>query len=149
MRRRGHSKGLTLVEVLIATAILAYALCAVLATYVSCFNLISTSKDINIATNAMQGLMEQIRNAPFTQIVDDYDLLNFTVNNLPANRGVVYVDDTDPELLKVTISVCWTQNRRVIGEDKNLNGIPEATEDLNHNNMIDSPAQLVTLIANR
>lgn len=142
-------KGVTLVEMLLAAVILAYAVCGILALHVSCFDLVSTSKNISIAVNASQGLMEEIRNASFPQIFDNYNNLNFTVNTMSSNRGVVYVDDTDPELLRVTISVCWNQRNRIIGEDRNLNGALEAGEDANNNGVIDSPAQLVTLVANR
>lgn len=142
-------KGVTLVEMLLAAAILAYTVCGMLALYAGCFDLISTSKNTSIAINAAQGLMEEIRNAPFPQIIDDYDNINFTVNTMPSNRGVVYVDDTDPELLRITISVCWNQRNRIIGEDRNLNGVLEAGEDANSNSVIDSPVQLVTLVANR
>ena len=68
---------------------------------------------------------------------------------MPSNRGVVYVDDTDPELLRVTISVCWNQKNRIFGEDKNLNGVLDAGEDKNNNGIIDSPVQIITLVANR
>ena len=142
-------KGVTLVEMLLAATILAYAVCAILAMYASCFDLMSTSKNISIATNASQGLMEEMRNSTFQGIFDNYNGLNFTVNAMPSNRGVVYVDDTDPELLRITISVCWNQRSRIIGEDKNLNGVLDAGEDANNNSIIDSPVQLITLVANR
>lgn len=111
LRKAGYEskRGFILAEVLLAAAIAAYALCGILAMYIYCYDLVSTSKNISIATNAAQGLMEEIRNASFSQVFDDYDQLNFVVNNMPANRGVVYVDDNDPELLCVTISVCWRQ----------------------------------------
>ena len=146
---RLSSCGFTLMEVLLAAAILASAISAILMTYYSCFVLISTSKNINITANAAMGLMEEIRSSAFPRIVDDYNGLNFIVNNIPQSRGVVYVDDTNPELLQVTISVCWRQGNRVIGEDTNLNGQLDAGEVDNGNNIIDSPVQLVTIIANR
>ena len=137
-------------EMLLAVAILAYILCGMLAMYISCFDLISTSRNMSIATNAAEGLMEQIRSYNFTQIASDYDQLTFTVNGLPAqNMGVVYVNDTNPELLQVTISVCWRQKGRIIGEDTNLNGVLNGAEDVNGNNIIDSPVELVSLIVNR
>lgn len=150
-------KSFTLVEMLLATVIIAIALCGILAAYVGCFGLFAVSKNVSIAANAAQGLMEQIRNTSLSQIIDNYADLNFTVNNIPLNRGVVYVCDDpsccsvcNPELLQVTISVCWTQSNRVFGEDKNLNGLLDAGEDLSpYNNIIDSPVQLVTLVANR
>jgi hypothetical protein len=94
-------------------------------------------------------LAEEMRNSAFNRIVDDYSGLNFIVNDIPQSRGVVYVDDTNPELLQVTISVCWRQGNRVIGEDTNLNGQLDAGEVDNGNNIIDSPVQIVTIIANR
>ncbi|HTZ11631.1 MAG TPA: hypothetical protein VMD04_04575 [Candidatus Margulisiibacteriota bacterium] len=143
-------KSFTLMEMLLAVAILAYILCGMLAMYISCFDLISTSRNMSIATNAAEGLMEQIRSYNFTQIASDYDQLTFTVNGLPAqNMGVVYVNDTNPELLQVTISVCWRQKGRIIGEDTNLNGVLNGAEDVNGNNIIDSPVELVSLIVNR
>jgi len=142
-------KGFTLVEMLLAATIFAYTVCGLLALYINCFGLVSISKNISIATNASQGLMEEIRNTPFPQISDNYNNLNFTVNTMPSNMGVVYVDDTDPELLRVTISVCWNQKSRIIGEDRNLNGVLDSGEDTNNNGIIDSPVQIITLVANR
>jgi len=52
-------------------------------------------------------------------------------------------------LLQATVSVCWRQKNRVIGEDKNLNGALDAGEDANGNKIIDSPVELTTLIVNR
>jgi prepilin-type N-terminal cleavage/methylation domain-containing protein len=143
------NKGFTLFEILLAMAILAFALCSILVTYVSCLTLIETSKNVNIATNACLGLLEEIRSDAFPRIIDDYNGVNFTVNEIPSSMGVVYVDDTNPELLQVTISVCWRQGKRVMGEDADLNGVLDAGEDENGNGIIDSPVELVTLIANR
>jgi hypothetical protein len=128
---------------------LALALVAILETYISCLVLIATSKNVNITTNAALGLMEEVRSSAFTRIIDDYHGLNFIVNEIPTSRGVVYVDDTNPELLEVTTSVCWRQGNRVIGEDRDLDGVLDAGEDKNGNGIIDSPVELVTRIANR
>ena len=94
-------------------------------------------------------LMEEIRTSAFTRIVDDYSGVNFLVNALPQSRGVVYINDDNSELLEVTIVVCWRQGDRVIGADKNLNGLLDAGEQDNGDGIIDSPVQLVTRIANR
>jgi hypothetical protein len=142
-------KGFSLAEMLLAAAIAAFALSGILATYATCFYLIMTSKNVSIATGAAQGLIEEIRNTPFPQIIDNYSNLNFIVNDIPSSRGVVYIDDTNPELLKVIISVCWRQGTIIMGEDKNLNGVLNAGEDANGNGIIDSPVELSTLISNR
>jgi prepilin-type N-terminal cleavage/methylation domain-containing protein len=147
MNKNNH--GFTLAEILVAVGIMAFALCGLLQMFSSCSILVSLSKNTNIATNAALGIMEQIRTSTFARIYDDYDGLNFIANEIPASRGVVYVDNSNLELLKVTISVCWRQGNRMIGEDTNLNGTLDAGEDANNNGIIDSPVQLVTLIANR
>jgi hypothetical protein len=142
-------KGFALAEVLLATAIAAFAVCGILLMYIAAMDLIRTSKNASIATSAAQGLIEEIRNAPFPQIVTDYNRLKFSVNGIPSSSGIVYVEDTDPEFLLVTISVCWRQGIRIIGEDINLNGELDIGEDANGNGMIDSTVELVTQVANR
>ena len=144
-------KGFTLAEVLIAAMVVAIALCGLIATYVGCFNTIAVSKNTNIAMNYAQGLMEQIRNTPFPQIPNfayAAAVPIFTQLGILSST-IVYVDNTNPELLRVTISVCWKQKNRVFGEDNNLNGVLNAGEDTNGNGIIDSPAEIVALIANR
>ncbi|PIP19001.1 MAG: hypothetical protein COT38_00965 [Candidatus Omnitrophica bacterium CG08_land_8_20_14_0_20_41_16] len=143
--------GFSLVEVLMATAILAFALVGILGTYVTCLVLVTTSKNVNAATNAAQGVIEEIRSTPFTQVIADYNGMTFVVNDIPSSVGVVYVDDTaNSELLDVTVSVCWRQGNKVIGEDTNLNGVLDVGEDtIIANNIIDSTVELVTQVANR
>ena len=142
-------KGFALPEMLLAAFIASFALCGILLTYITCMDSIRTSKSASIATGAAQGLIEEIRSAPFPQIVTNYDRLGFIVNGITNSRGIVYVDDSDPEFLQVTVSVCWRQANRIIGEDLNLNGALDVGEDTNGNNIIDSTVELVTQVANR
>ena len=141
--------GFTLIEILFTIGILAFTICGLLVSYTSAMVLTATSKNINIATNAAVGLLEQMRTDSFSNIVHDYDGLVFSVNAIPSSTGVVVVDNTNPELLQVTISICWRQGNRIIGEDTNLNGVLDTGEDTNGNGIIDSPVQLVAQIANR
>ncbi|MFA5275740.1 MAG: prepilin-type N-terminal cleavage/methylation domain-containing protein [Candidatus Omnitrophota bacterium] len=143
---RVSKKGFTMMEVMLAVAIAALTLCGILLTYATCFNLIKTSKNVSIAASAARGLMDEIRNTPFHSI-RDYNNITFDVDNMPQNKGVVYVDETNPELLKVTISVSWKQGNKVIGEDTNFNGLVDAGESTDA--ILDSPVELVTLISNR
>ncbi len=148
-KRSTFSKGFSLAEILIAIIILIVAISSILMTYIACFVLIDTVKNVNIATTAAQGLIEEMRSTPFTQIYDNYNGLVFTLNDIPQSRGIIYVDDTNPELLQVTVSVCWKHRNRVIGEDRDLDGVLDSGEDANSNGIIDSPVQLKTRIANR
>ncbi len=89
--------------------------------------------------------MELIKNTTFNQIKATYNGTTFTINNLNG-MGVSYVDDSNPDLLKVTVTVCWRQkNGMVIGEDKDLDGVIDAGESSDA--ILDSPVQLVTYIA--
>ena len=142
-------KGFVLPEVLLATIIAAFAVCGLLLMYIAAMDSIKTSKNASIATSAAQGLIEEIRNTPFPDIVTDYNQLIFSVNNIPFSSGIVYIDDANPEFLLVTVSVCWRQGNRIIGEDSNLNGALDAGEDKNGNGIIDSTVELVTQVANR
>ncbi|MBP7217130.1 MAG: prepilin-type N-terminal cleavage/methylation domain-containing protein [Candidatus Omnitrophica bacterium] len=143
-------QGFTLIEVMFAVGVLALVLCGIIALLVHCFVFVSISKSSNIAMSALLGLSEEIRSSSFAQIAETYDGLNFSVNDLAgSNRGVISVNDTNPEFLQVYMSVCWVQGNRVIGEDKNLNGSLDPGEDENGNNMIDSSVSLMTRIVNR
>lgn len=145
---RNRQSAFTLLEILLAAAILTFAICAILAAYIACIVLAADSKNINISTNAALSMAEEVRSSAFTRIVDDYNGLNFILNDLPSSRGVVYVDDTNPELLQVTISICWRQDNRIVGEDQDLDGVLDGGEDRNGNGIIDSPVQVVTQITN-
>ncbi len=147
--KRPTNKGFALPEMLLAALITSFAICGILLTYITCADLVKSSRNVSIATSAAQGLIEEIRSTPFPQIIDEYNGLTFTVNGITPSRGIVYVDDTNPEFLLVTVSVCWRQNNRVIGEDTNLNGALDAGEDINGNGMINSTVELVTQVANR
>lgn len=153
IRNKTKKSGFTLVEVLVTTAILAVAICGVLLVYTSCSTLIVTSRDSNIAMSAAMQIMEDIKADPFDQIAGDYNGMKFTVAGLPANKseGFVYVNNTagSSEFLTVTVSVCWKQGNRVIGEDTNWNWHLDAGEDKDGDGMIDSPVELVTRIVNR
>lgn len=128
-------KGFTLPEVMLATIIAAFAICGILLMYITAMDLIRSSKNVSIATSAAQGVIEEIRNftVPFKCIPEDYGVpatmpacpvggynnCNFTVNNIPSSRGVVYVTDDSPvlgslDLLRVTVSVNWRQPGRAV-----------------------------------
>jgi len=101
-------------ELVLASLIAAFAICGILLTYVTCVDLIRTSKNASVATSAAQGLVEEIRSTPFPQIIARYNQLSFIVNGIPGSNGIVNVDDTDPELLLVTVRISWQQGTRTV-----------------------------------
>lgn len=162
VRNRGNflsPKAFTLMELMIAALILALALVGLLGSYISCMQLTEIMKNTSIAMNAVQAKAEEIveqSQRPLTEL-HNFDTLKADFNQVtftPARLngiGVSYVNDTNPNLLVVTVSLSWRQSRgMVIGEDKNLNGQWDSGEDtLIVNNILDSPAEVVTYIAKR
>jgi len=158
-------EGFTLVELMIAATIMIVAMAGLLGAYVLCFNLNETAKNLTLATAAVQEEIETIRNWPFSTIAnapaDDnpgFQGAVFNAAGLPAGSAVgsVRIDDSDPDLLKITVSVSWRQRGgRIIGEDNGrgggiaLNGRLDGTEDVDGDNVIDSPACIEVLMANR
>lgn len=97
-----------------------------------------------------QERLEEIRNHNFYRIYSDYDNTTFEVTGIEEAKGRVDVDNTDPDLLKITVTICWKQvGGRIIGEDLNLDGDLDTGEDSNGNEQLDSPVQIVTLMAKR
>ncbi len=150
--------GFTLVELMIAVAILAIILLGLLAVFTSCFKLNETSRNLTVAINGAQKKIEEIRNSTFSSVYSIYNGAAFEVDGLDNSdsEGSIMVDNTNPALLEVTVTVCWRQKGgRIIGEDNGggggiaLDGKLNGTEDTNVNNILDSPAQIVTLMTRR
>lgn len=151
--------GFTFIELMIATMILVIALAGLLAAYQGCFVLAETARNLTASLNSAQAKMEEMRDYTFSQIATDYGqggLLNiFPSAGLDENRkGKIYIQDVsnplDGSLLQVRVVVCWQDHGgRVVGEDSNLNGSLDAGEDTDGDNEIDSPCELITLMAQR
>lgn len=62
----------------------------------------------------------------------------------------ISVTDVDNYVKNVRIAVCWKgKGGRLVGEDLNLNGTLDASEDLNANNLIDSACVISSAVARR
>ncbi|MBF0521468.1 MAG: prepilin-type N-terminal cleavage/methylation domain-containing protein [Candidatus Omnitrophica bacterium] len=147
--KKQYIQGFTLMELMVVTVILIVAIGGILATYIQCLAISEISRNSTTAMIAAKSRLEDIKNASFDQLVTKFNKVSFSIGDLNG-IGVSYVDNTNLDLYKITISVCWQQrNGQIIGEDTNLNGQLDAGEDVNHNNIIDSPLQIVTYIYNR
>lgn len=138
--------GFSLMEVLLAAMITAVALVGLLATYLTSFDLLETAKNTTHALNAAQKTIEEIRGHTFSDVYNYYvgsptaPLPYFSVDGIPAgsSNGLIEIDNSNPELLVVTVTVCWRQkNGRVVGGDAALNPLAS------------SPVRLITYVANR
>ena len=158
--------GFTLMELMIAAAILLFCLSGLLATYFQMFILSDLTRDLTLATNAAQAKIEEIRSYAYTNInafnssssgylVNLYDGATFNITGLDGRGAVEACDiNTCPsevgnytDLIRVWVEVSFRSRGKVIGEDSNLNGILDTGEDKNNNTLINSPVESMILIA--
>ena len=139
----------TLPELLIATTVVLMASVGILFTYVQCLELNSINHDTTIVLQSCRNLVEEIKSISPSLIHDAYNNKIFPIDE-PKGISLVTVNDQDPQLLVITVKCFWKQAKgRLIGEDKNLNGILDEGEDTNKNDVLDSPITLVTYVYNR
>jgi len=144
-------KGFTLLEMMIAAGILVVALVGLLAMFTGLTSMNERSENLTMAVTACQDKLEEIRRSNFTAVTVTYNNTRFDPAGFQAAdaEGVIYVDNTNPDLLSILVSVSWRERaNRVIGEDQDLDGICDAGEG-GGDNRLNSPAQLVTLMAQR
>ena len=147
--RENSAEGFSLTELMIAAAVFLLVIAGVLISYIACLELAEVSKNSSLAVYAAKSKIEEMKNTPFSQILAAYNNTTFTTANLNG-IGVCYVDDSNPDLLHVSVVFCWKQpNGRVLGEDKDLDGQLDVGEDMNSNGRLDSIVQIETYIYNR
>ena len=132
-----------------ASAIMAFALCGILGAYISMFIFSDLNRNFTLVTNALQAKAEEIKRTDFNNLsalnATTFDLSGFASSDAKAR---VEVTDTGYGDLKIVrLVACFKNRARIIGEDNNLNGILNIGEDANNNGRLDSPAEIVFLIA--
>lgn len=152
MATKNGNYGFTLLELMIAVTVLIVALAGLLAVFAHLMSLNENSRKFTLAVAACQDKLEEIHNANFSTLYTTYNGASFNPNGFTAGeaKGAISINNSNPNLLQVCVSVSWrTRSNRVIGEDKNLNGMLDAGEDMPINNRLDSPAELITLMCQR
>lgn len=146
---KSSNKGFTLIELLLAFAILAFCLCGILLTYINMFLLSDLSRDLTLTTNAVQAKTEEIKKTPFDNLLS-LNGTTFNLNPFPASdaKGFIEVTDTTySDLKRVRVIAAFKSRLRLIGEDKNLNGVLDPGEDTDNNGALYWPIEVVTFIA--
>jgi type II secretory pathway pseudopilin PulG len=141
-------KAFTIAELLIATAIILLTSLAILFSYVQCLELNTINKDTMAVLEQARNTVEAIKSTPFGEIYDAYNKKIVALKD-PEGIAIVEVDNKNPQLLSVSVKCFWKTKNRMVGEDKNLNGILDKDEDKNENGKLDSPITLFTDIAKR
>ncbi len=169
-----RNKGYSLVEVLVAVAIIVIVVSGLFRLFIYCAGMAEITGNITFAISEAQDKIEEIRNASFDDIASTYGAspgntfesskisedINLngvldTGEDINGNgsidsygRGVIYVTALNADLLQVDVAVCWRgPDGRLFGEDSDLDGVLDAGEDKNGNGQIDSTAGVSTYIA--
>lgn len=118
VQKRGTKiNAFSLPELLLATAILAFALCAILLSYINCFFLNESSRNLNIAISHAAYVMEEIKNTDFSSIKANIDNGNWDWSGTDiSSRGLTALTnetiDTQVNgttLLDILVTVNWRE----------------------------------------
>ena len=160
------SRGMTLVEVVVSTAVLVTGGGALL---LGMHYTMAHSDYLNhaqIALQAAQGELERLSSENFSTLATDPlkytgarqngeavpiinqelpgGTLGVQIKTFPA--GTPFATAT---LLDLSVAACWASRGRRMGEDLNCNGVLDPPEDANANGWLDSPAMVSTRVARK
>ncbi len=109
-------KGFSLSELLLASAILVFALAGLLALFIHCLFLNADNRNLSLATGHAQYVLEEIKNTNFLDIQTDINNGNWDwdsteiesegLDALSAESIDTQVSGTDP--LDIAVTVNWT-----------------------------------------
>lgn len=117
IRRLSDKKGFTLIEVMIASLIMAVSLFAVGTAVYAQFTALNQNRESTIATLTAQGELELLRGQPFDSIVtksfykEDAPGLEYLHYGAGFGKGDIVVDNApftgDSNIKRVSVSVTW------------------------------------------
>jgi hypothetical protein len=116
-----YSTALTLSELLLAVAILAFVLCGMLVLFVNLLFLNEANRNLTLSVSHAQYAMEGIKNTHFSEIksrIDsgdwDWDAADITAQGLAAliNESIDTSRGLDDNPVEVTVSVQWQDRRQ-------------------------------------
>lgn len=109
-RVRGLSSltGFTLLELMIASAILLIAICGLLVTFVTCALMNESNNNLVVATNDAQYVLEEIKALGYSDI-SGYASPVF--DNLEG-EAITLNKDIGTQIAEVTVNVNWTERQR-------------------------------------
>ncbi|MFH0762370.1 MAG: prepilin-type N-terminal cleavage/methylation domain-containing protein [Candidatus Omnitrophota bacterium] len=105
---RFPDKGLTLLEVMITSAILLVAICGLLFTFISCIFMNESDNNLVVAAGDAQYVLEEVKALPYAEIAG-YSAPEF--NNL-TGESVTLNKDIGAQIAEVTVNVNWTERQR-------------------------------------
>ena len=149
-----NEKGFSLVELLVTIAILSIVVVGVMKVFIYATSLSEIARNQTIAVSEAKSKIEEMRNYTFSSLAADYGSGGTPGNTFDLTeiigKGVVYIDSSNANLLEIKVVVSWqNQDGRVVGEDKDLDGVLDTGEDSDGNGQLSSLVEIVSLIAKR
>ena len=105
-KQRSNLKGFSLIELMVAVAILAMAIFGIFYAYSAGFMGMADARAVTVATNYAREAMEDIKNMDFGEIPTS-ESSNVTVNGIIYNRQVIITIQEDRNIKKVITTVTW------------------------------------------
>lgn len=113
------NKGFSLSELILAAAILAFAMAGILAIFVNCIFLNTSNTNLSIAAGHAQYALESVKNTNFTSIQsqawDNTTVTSKGLTPLDSESIGINIDNSNPKVLNVATTVSWkdrgTRNR--------------------------------------
>lgn len=106
---RLSNKGFTLAELILAAAILAFAISGLLTLFINCIFLNTANSNVSIATAHAQYALEEVKKTNFTSIQSQtWDKTIISAKGLiPLDSESVVINVTGVKVLDVTVTVNW------------------------------------------
>lgn len=122
LRRSSEEEGVSLIELLVATAIFVMVMTAAVASLGSAFNMTRNDRARSVAANLASQEMDAVRTTTFDQLspglvttTQDVDLMTYTIKrnvqwiNASSSTGACDAQNNSavPSLLRVTVTITW------------------------------------------
>ena len=109
--------GLTLIEIALAIIILTVGILSIFSVIIPSMYLDQSSREFDIAKAAAADKLEEIRAYDFDSVYTTYNNSYFSVQELGVpsgitNTGYVNINNANPDLLDITVTVTWPTNIR-------------------------------------
>lgn len=114
-------KGFTLAELLLAMSILVFALCAIVAGFISAILLIDSDRNLTVAATHAQFALEEIKNTNFISIANfTWNTTDLASHGLTAlNNETIVAKVSGVEPLSINVTANW-QDRALRNRTINL-----------------------------
>ena len=100
-------KGFTLMELMIAAAILSIVISGLLSTFINCLLVNQANSNLITAANDAQYILEEMKGLAYSQL-SSYTPLNLT--NL-KNENITLIKNINTSISTITVNVNWTERQ--------------------------------------